>query len=77
MNDKTTQMVIAANVRRLLRESNWSQAELARQSDTSEIHISRVVRGQAMAGGGLIGRIAKSFGVSIDSLYTKSRKNSH
>ena len=67
---------VSANLRRLLSDKHWSQADLARESGESEMSVSRILRGSHMPGVGPISRIAKALGVTLDSLLVGPPKQS-
>lgn len=67
-DDTETLKRISHNVSRLLAEREWTQAQLAAETEETEMNISRVVRGRNMPGAGLLSRIAEAFGVAVDDL---------
>lgn len=68
LSDLEVRENLAFNVRRLLSARGWSQADLARNANESEMNISRVVRAASVVGTGVVARIAEAFDVSVDRL---------
>ncbi len=66
--DEKIKQNIADNVRRLLRDRHWSQAELAKRTGENTMAISTVCGGKHVCRVGAIARIAEAFDVSIDRL---------
>lgn len=74
LSDDQAKARLAENVRRLLDERNWSQAELARATGENDVRVSALLHEEQMAGAGFIARIAEVFSVSIDYLFAPSRE---
>lgn len=68
LTDSEIRANIAGNLRRILASRGLSQAQLAELSGESEMNISRVIRGETMAGTCIIAHIAEGLDVSIDRL---------
>ncbi len=59
---------LAYNVREMMNERGWSQAQLARRADIPEMQISRIVRGKQQPGAFYIARLIEAFRCSFDQL---------
>jgi transcriptional regulator with XRE-family HTH domain len=68
ISDDRAKLNIAGNVRRLLRDREWTQAELATKTREQQATISRIVNGLHIPGAGVLARIAEAFDVSADRL---------
>jgi transcriptional regulator with XRE-family HTH domain len=68
ISDDRAKRNIAANVRRLLQDRQWTQAELATKTQEKQATISRIVNGLHVPGAGVVARIAEAFDVSADRL---------
>lgn len=60
---------LAANVRRLLKERDWTQKELAKRAKLSEPMVSGLVNGEHWSGDETVDRIAEVFGVDPAELF--------
>lgn len=68
ISDDRARRNIAANVRRLLQDRQWTQAELAEKTREKQATISRIVNGLHMPRASVLARIAEAFDVSADRL---------
>ena len=59
---------IAANVRRLRRASNLTQAALAEAVDSSPETVSRIERGAMEPGASLLSQLAQALGTTVSAL---------
>ena len=59
---------IAANLRRLLDDKGWNQADLARATGESEMQVSRWIRGTQMPSAAALFRLTEALGVPSDKL---------
>lgn len=66
VSDKEALKRIAANARRLRGDRSLSQ--IARDAETYPASIRRIEEGQNMPGVGLLTRLAKALGASVDEL---------
>ena len=59
---------VARNVRRLLDEQGWTQADLARAIGESEMRVSLMVRGITQPTMQIVVNTASALGVTLDDL---------
>jgi transcriptional regulator with XRE-family HTH domain len=59
---------IAYNVRELMADRGWSQAELARRSQLSPMQINHIVHGRQQIGAFFVARLIEAFKCSFDQL---------
>ena len=64
---------VSTNVERLIRQRGLSIRELARQSETDPIMISRLLRKMALPSVDGMSRIAEVLGTTVDHLLKKSK----
>ena len=74
ITDTEAKQRIATNIRSYLEQSGWSQADLARAANTTEMAISYAVRGKTAPGAALLARIAEALSVTMDDLLAESPK---
>ena len=68
---------IAANVRLLLRERDWSQARLARETGETTMMISHICKADHVANAATLARIAEVLRTSVDWLLADHTTESH
>lgn len=73
VTDDEALSTIAHNVTRFRGER--SKKWLAQESGTYTTNISRIENAEDMPGAGLLLRVAKALGVSVDDLFTPAPKN--
>lgn len=56
-------LVIAANVRVMMKRRDWTQEQLAKRAGVSQTHVGNVLRAQHAPSADVIERIAGAFGV--------------
>ena len=72
ITDKEVSQAISRNVARLrgARSKYW----LAKQAQTTTIHVSRIERGLRVPGPGMLSRLAQALGVTVDTLLEAPKK---
>lgn len=65
---------VSENVRRLMAERELGVRQLARETDTQPMTISRLVNAKCMPGADTLYRIALVFDVYVDDLFTDPRE---
>ena len=68
LTDEQAKSYVAANVRRLLRDRGWRQADLARATGETEMRVSRCLRAEHVPSVGLLKRFAEALGTTMDEL---------
>jgi len=74
MNDEETKVAIAHNINRILERQGHSRYWLAKETGEYEGTIANVCHGRNVCGAGILTRIARALGVTIDHLVKKPRK---
>lgn len=73
MNDDLARILLTTNIERLLRERNWSQRRLARETGDPVMSIHNVVSGRHLPTAGLLVRIADALESRLDDLFEARR----
>jgi len=71
VNDKTTRIVLAANIQKLMAARDWSVRELSRQTTDPVMTIHNTISGKSLPRAGVLTRIADAFGVTVDQLLAR------
>jgi transcriptional regulator with XRE-family HTH domain len=59
---------ISDNIVQLLKERNWSQAELARRTGQTGTEISRIINAKYLPNVGILAKVADALQVTLDFL---------
>ena len=74
MTDEESKEVVAYNVNRILERLDRSRYWLAQETGEWESRIANVCNGKVCCGAGLLSRISKALGVTVDELFSPIRK---
>ena len=71
---KTDLGFIGKNIRNLRRQRNWTMAELAAKIGMNPVPLGRIERGMNAPSASVIYRLAKTLGVSVDTLFDAGQR---
>ena len=69
MNDKMARSVLRTNLEILLDSKGWTVSDLQRATKDPMMTLHNIVNGRNLPRAGILLRIAKAFGVTIDDLF--------
>lgn len=72
---KTDLGFIGKNIRDLRRQRNWTMAELAAKIGMNPVPLGRIERGMNAPSASVIYRLAKTLGVSVDTLFAEQEQD--
>ena len=72
---KTDLGFIGKNIRNLRRQRNWTMAELAAKIGMNPVPLGRIERGMNAPSASVIYRLAKTLGVSVDTLFAEHEQD--
>ena len=72
---KTDLGFIGKNIRDLRRQRNWTMAELAAKIGMNPVPLGRIERGMNAPSASVIYRLAKTLGVSVDTLFAEHEQD--